>query len=246
MVRKKNLKIEVNGYVSRITCGRFPASAKKALMEYLLKNRDDSELPDWIKKRNPNYLKTEDLKRLWYGENNIMEQIMKSAGFGWKTHWEINDFCDITGFSSGKDGIGLFGLRILIEGELYLELVPFETTFQSNKKLRKIDDLKRTWSEPILIPEIESGFIAVSGGTWAKGTALYEKKIKGEFEMKDLGLVLTDLTGIGTGEDFFVSGITYFGELLPMKITREVDREMFPISWFSGKKKKWFEIHELD
>jgi hypothetical protein len=215
-------------------------------MEYLLKNRDDSELPDWIKKRNPNYLKTEDLKRLWYGENKIMKQLMENTGFNWKSHWEINDLCDITGFSSGKGGIGLFEVRIFVGGELYMELVPFEPAFEYNKKLGKIDDFKRTWAEPILIPETGGGFIVVSGGTWAKGDAIYEKKIREGFEIKNLELVLADLTGIGTGEDFFVSGLKYCGEMLPIKITREVDREMFPIAWFSEKKKKWLEIHELD
>ena len=88
--------------------------------------------------------------------------------------------------------------------------------------------------------------MAVSSGTWAKGTAIYGAKIHGQFVFEDLELALADLTNIGTGEDCFVAGFRYAGENLSIRITRETAVELLPVSWFSTAKKKWLELSEQD
>jgi len=244
MARKKRLKIEASGYVTRIVCGKFPFAGKKALIGHLLKNRDESVIPGWRTKRNPNYLSPEEIKSAWYLDNPVMNRIMKDIGLSWKTHWEINEFCDIKGFGSGKEGIGLFGICIYIDNKPVMELFPFEPVFESNKKQGNIDDIRVFWKEPEPTPSVESGFVAVSSGTWAKGTAIYSSEIQGQFLFEDLELVLVDLTNIGTGEDYFVVGFRYEGESLPIKITRETAVELLPVSWFSTTKNRWLELSE--
>ena len=114
MARKKYLKIEVSGYITRIVCGKIPLESKKAFIDYLLNNWDHAATPAWIKKRNPNYLSSEEINRLWYFDNSTMQRIMKGKEFDWRTHWEVNEFCNIKGFGSGKEGIGLFEIGISI------------------------------------------------------------------------------------------------------------------------------------
>jgi hypothetical protein len=246
MARKKQLIIEVSGYITRIVCGKFPIAGKKALVEYLLKKRDDSAIPAWIIRRNPNYLSSEEIKSIWYLDNPAMKRIMKGAGLNWENNWAINEFCDMKGFGSGKEGIGLFEICVHIDNKPVIQLFPFEPAFESNKKMGRIEDIRVCWHKPEPSPLGQSGYVAVSAGTWAKGTALFGAEISGPFLFEELELVLADLTNMGTGEDSFVAGFRYAGESLPIEITRETDMELLPVSWFSTSKNRWLEIGDPD
>jgi hypothetical protein len=59
-------------------------------------------------------------------------------------------------------------------------------------------------------------------------------------------MVLADLTNMGTGEDSFVAGFRYAGNPLPIRITREIEPEFLPVSWFSAKKNRWLKMGDPD
>lgn len=244
MARKKHLKIEVSGYITRIVCGKIPFESKKAFIDYLLNNRAHAATPTWIKKRNPNYLSSEEINRLWYFDNSTMQRLMRGTGLDWKTHWGVNEFCDIKGFGSGKEGIGLFEIGVSIDNKPVMKFYPFEPVFESNLIIGKMDDIRICWKIPLPEPSAGRGFVAVSAGTWAKGTAFFSAKIQSPFLKENLEMELADLTNTGTGEDCFVTGFRYEGRSLPIEITRETDRQFLPVSWFSNTSRKWLHMSD--
>lgn len=246
MAENRRLEIHVSGYISKVVCGQIPIDCKNAFLSYLLEKRDETVVPDWLKRRNPNYVGSDDINRMWYIENDKMKGIMKKCGFEWTTFRSINEFSNKTGFASGKNGIGIFEMGINIGEQKLMEFVPFEPDPELHEHLKNIQNIKSSWSEPEPAPIADPGYLAVSSGTWAKGTALFRKVIKGDFKQEDLVLIVSDLTNIGIGEDYFVSGFKYAGEDLQWNIIREDNREMYQVSWYSRKAGRWLEMHELN
>ena len=238
------IQINVTGYISEVVCGQIPIPAKEAFVRYVLENRNEAEIPAWLKRRNPNYVSPEYIKQIWYFENGVMRDIMKSAGFVWHTYREINDLCHWLGFGSGKGDIGLFEISVLMGDEPLIEFVPFEPTFETKQKFGKIKDIRVTRLDPEPLPRASEGHVAVSAGSWAKGTMAFRTGIENEFNEDSLELLIADLTNLGTGEDHFVAGLRYEGRNLAGGIVRETDKEMYQVLWHSPKKGKWLDMYE--
>ena len=121
------LQIEISGYIAEIVCGQIPVECKDSFTRYLLQNRIEAEIPEWLLRRNPNYVSPDHIKRVWYFDNQVMQGIMKSCGHHWrKSYRDINHFCHLLGFGSGKAGIGIFELGVVVDEKPVLEFVPFE------------------------------------------------------------------------------------------------------------------------
>ena len=243
---RTTIQINVSGYVSEVFCGQITIPAKESFVRYILENRNEAEIPAWLKRRNPSYVSPEYTKQIWYFENDLMNDIMKGAGFVWNTYRQINDLCNWLGFGSGKGDIGLFEISVLVEDEPLIEFVPFEPTIETKQRLAKIKDIRVTRFDPEPLPRAEEGYVTVSAGSWAKGTMVFRTGIDNEFDEDSLELLVADLTNLGTGEDHFVAGLRYAGKDLEGEIVRETDKEMYQVSWYSPKKGKWLDMYESE
>jgi len=140
--------------------------------------------------------------------------------------------------------MGLFDIEVFEEGTRVTGFVPFEPTVDIGKRLGSIGHIRQARDRAPDVPRAAAGHVAVSGGSWAKGTMLFSAFSHTAFDEDALEIVLSDLTDIGVGEDHFVSGFRYKGVDLPGKITREVEKEMYPVSWYSTKKGRWLSLNE--
>jgi len=246
MPSTRSLQIEISGYIAEIVCGQIPVGCKDAFTRHLLQNRIESETPAWLLRRNPNYVSPERIKRVWYFDNRVMQGIMKRCGHDWKTYREINEFCNLSGFASGKTGIGIFELGVVVDEKPVLEFVPFEPSPETGDRLRKMEDIQLTWLEPEPLPSPDGGHVAVSAGSWAKGVIRFSTDIRDDFDEGSLELLVSDLTDIGVGEDHFVSGVRYAGKKLEGEIVKQGDKDMYQVSWYSPHKGRWFHMYETE
>jgi len=237
------LEIRVNGYITEILCGQIPIPAKEALAGHLLENRDEADIPEWLKRRNPTYVSQEEIKRLWYSEDEMMHGIMKKHGFSWSSYMQVNDFCHQSGFGSGKGDIGLFEISVFVGSKTVTEFIPVEPTIETGHELHKIEDIKVAWLNPESLPRSSEGQVAVSAGSWAKGTMVFRTEIEDEFDHSFLELLVQDLSNLGSGEDHFVAGLRYAGRDLVGQIVRAGDREFFQVSWYHPERGRWLEMH---
>jgi len=244
IIDMSTIQINVSGYISEVVCGQIPIPAKEAFGRYILENRNEAEIPAWLKRRNPSNVSPEYIKQIWYFENDLMNDIIKGAGFVWNTYRQVNGLSHRLGFGSGKGDIGLFEISVLMGDEPLIEFVPFEPTIETKQRLAKIKDIKVTRLVPEPPPRASEGHVAVSAGTWAKGTMVFRTAIDNEFDEGSLELLVVDLTNLGIGEDYFVAGLRYAGKDLVGEIVRETDKEMYQVSWYSSKKGKWLNMYE--
>ena len=240
------LQIEISGYIAEIVCGQIPVECKDSFTRHLLQNRIEAEIPEWLLRRNPNYVSSDRIKRVWYFDNRVMQNIMKRWGHNWKTYRDINDFCHLLGFGSGKEGIGLFEMGVTVDEKPIVEFVPFEPTPETGERLKKMENIQLASLEPAPLPSPDKGYIAVSAGSWGKGIIRFSTEITEEFDEAKLELLVSDLANIGVGEDHFVSGLRYAGEKLEGEIVKQGDKEMYQVSWYSPPKGRWLEMYETD
>jgi hypothetical protein len=238
------IQINVSGYISEVVCGQIPIPAKEAFVRYILKNRNEAEISAWLKRRNPSYVSPEHIKQIWYFENELMNDIMKGAGFVWHTYREINDLSHWLGFGTGKGDIGLFEISVLMKDRPLIEFVPFEPFTETKQKFGKIKDIEVARINPAPLPCAEKGHIAISAGSWAKGTMVFRTATDNEFDKDRLELQVADLTNLGIGEDHFVVGLRYAGKDLVGEIVRETGKEMYQVSWYSPQNGKWLDMYE--
>jgi hypothetical protein len=238
------IQINVSGYISEVVCGQIPLTAKESFTAHILENRNVAEIPAWLKRRNPSYIRSEDIKQIWYFENDLMNDIMKGAGFVWNTYRQVNDLSHWLGFGSGKGDIGLFEISVIMGDKPLIEFVPFVPTIETKQRLAQIKDIRviRLDLEPL--PLASEGHVAISAGSWAKGTMVFRAEIDDEFDEDGLELLVADLTNLGIGEDHFVAGLRYAGKDLVGETIRETDKEMYQVSWYSNKKGSWLDMYE--
>ena len=246
MSNTKTLQIEVSGYITEILCGQIPVECKDSFTRHLLQNRMETEIPEWLLRRNPNYISPDRIKRVWYFDDRVMQGIMQRCGHDWKSYRDINDFCHLLGFGSGKTGIGIFELGVLVDEKPIVEFVPFEPSPETGARLKKMEDIELTWLEPEPLPVPDKGYVAISAGSWEKGVIRFSIHITKGFDEAELELIVSDLTNLGVGEDHFVSGLRYAGTKLEGEIVKQGDKEMYQVSWYSSQEGRWFNMYETD
>ena len=246
MVNRQTFQIVISGYIAEIVCGQIPVECKDSFTRHLLQNRIEAEIPEWLLRRNPNYVSPDRIKQVWYFDNRVMQGIMKRSGHDWRTYRDINNFCHLSGFGSGKTGIGIFEVGVVVDQKPVLEFVPFEPPPETGDRLKKMEDIKLTWRGPVPLPSPNKGYIAVSAGSWGKGAIRFSAEITEEFDGAKLELLVSDLSNIGVGEDHFVSGVRYAGKKLEGEIVKQGDKDMYQVSWYSPHKERWLEMCEAD
>ena len=244
VMKKEVLQLKVSGYVSEVLCGEIPVRCKQAFTRYLLRNRNAAEIPSWVIKRCPHYVSPEEIKQLWYHQDDVMRDIFAQQDFAWKGCRQVNQFLHLQGFGSGKEGLGLFEMLLEKEGKIILEFVPFEPTMESAHPLIPIDRLKQEWLKPPGTPSPREEFVAVSAGSWAKGSMVFSLPRESGFQEDALEILVTDLSAIGIGEDHFVAGLRYGGQELRGEVIRETDKEMHQVVWYSLHRQRWMDMYE--
>ena len=244
MAENRLFHIEVSGYVSEVFCGTVPVAFKEAFTRYLIDNREISLIPGWLLKSSPHYVNSDQIQQIWYFENEIMGELMGNGNRPWKSYREINDLCSLLGFGSGKEGIGIFEIHIVQNGQTILEFVPFEPTPDSPDRFRNMDKLSIRQVVPPPLPCPDAGYVAVSAGAWAKGVLRFAVPAVDAFYPGLLELLAIDLTDLGVGEDHFVTGLAYEGKELTAEIVKTGEKEMYPVSWYSPQKQRWLHMHE--
>ncbi len=237
------MSIEMSGYVSEILCGYIPEALKETFTQYVLQKRDDTVAPPWMTRRNPSYVSPEFIKKIWYEEKEIMEEIARQSGTRWTGYRDVNNLCHRLGFGSGKQGLGLFEIGVFMEGRPLLEFVPFEP-HEVQDRLKNMERIRARWMEAEPLPLLREGYVAVSAGSWAKGTMVFETSMDGAFDADRLELLLLDLTNLGVGEDHYVAGLRYAGEPLPGRVVRQTQKEMYPLLWYCPETGKWLDMYE--
>ena len=162
----------------------------------------------------------------------------------WRSYRDIHDIFHGIGFGTGKDGIGLFDIQVKADETLLMEFVPFDPVDEMGHLLPETGGCRRhQTSRPI----------AARPATRAGG---HERRVLGQghpavlqgsgrgLYFGALALIVMDFTNRGVGEDHFVSGIRYRGQSLKNEVIREVDREMYPVSWYSHEKSKWLPMYD--
>ena len=243
---KNAFQMLISGYVSEVVCGTIPISFKEAFTRYLLKNRDVSLIPGWLLKGSPHYVSSEQIQQMWYFEEKVMGELMGNCNRRWKTYREVNDLCSLLGFGTGKEGIGIFEIGIIQDGQTILEFVPFNPTPDSPNRLRNMEALSIRQLVPPPLPCPDAGHVAVSAGTWAKGMLRFAVPAADAFHPDRLEILVVDLTDLGVGEDHFVAGLRYEGKDLPGEIIKTGEKEMYQVSWYSPQKCRWLHMYEED
>ena len=246
MTAHRDILIEVNGYVAELLCGSLSLASKRAFTNRLMRERDLSLIPEWVKKRNPFYVGPEQIKDAWYGEDSPAWTSMRDSGVPWNSYRGVNDLCHIKGFGSGKGDIGLFEIIVRKGQEEIMRFVPFEPTIETGQPLFNMADVSLVWLDPKPPPRPDAGSIAVSAGSWAMGTMIYPLESARAFAREDLQILVQDMTNLGIGEDHFVTGLRYRGKDLPGEIVRERDREYYQVSWYSPEKGRWLHMYESE
>ena len=244
MNKKSQFKIIVNGYVCEIVCGQIPRACKEVFTQYIRETRNDSSVPQWIRSRTPDYVSPEEIKRIWYEPNEVMEALMGACEFPWQGYRRINDLYHLQGFGSGKQGIGIFDMSVFAEDRLVAEFVPFDPPADANQLLLNIRNVPQRETEPLTQPKAKKQMIAVSAGSWGKGTMEFRFHTETDFDPSSLEMMVIDATQLGIGEDHLVHGLRYNTHVLPGTIARETDKEMYPVSWYSPEKNRWLDMYE--
>lgn len=244
MAENRGFHLEVNGYVSELFCGTIPISFKEAFKQYLINNREAGRIPEWLLKTSPNYVGSDQVQQMWYFEDAIMGKLMGKRNPSWKGCREINDLCSLTGFGSGKEGIGIFEIGIIQNGNTILEFVPFEPTSDSPEWFRNINQLAIRQLDPPPLPCPDAGYVAVSAGAWAKGVLRFTVPAVDSFHPERLELLVIDMTDLGIGEDHFTAGLSYEGQELAPEVLKIGEREMYPVSWYSPAEGRWRPMYE--
>ena len=144
MTAKKTIDIRVNGYVCEIVCGEIPIPAREAVARHLIENRVDAHVPEWMKKRYPNHVNPDAVKDLWYDRHDVMSGIMTSCGVTWTGYRDVNGFCLIRGFGTGKRGHRAFLIsRSSREGERVAGFLPVEPTADMGRKPGAISRIRK-------------------------------------------------------------------------------------------------------
>jgi hypothetical protein len=244
MTANSDIIIEVKGYVAELLCGSISLSAKRTFTDRIIRERDLSLVPEWLKRRSPDYVGSEEIKNAWYGKNSSISGTMNDSGLPWKSYREVNDLCHIRGFGSGKGDIGLFEIIVRKGQDEILRFVPLDPSIETGQALFNMGDVGIVWLDPEPLPLPGEGCVAVSAGSWAMGTMLYPVGPVREFAREQLEIPVRDMTNLGIGEDHFVTGLRYEGEDLTGAIVRERDREYYQVSWYSPEKGRWLDMYE--
>jgi len=240
----KTFKMEVSGYVCEIMCGYIPLSFKKAFSDHLLSQGVGDDRPEWVLKRNPNYVSPDRIRSIWYENDDLMGQLALHAGCTWSAYQDIDDIFHGIGFGTGKDTIGLFDIQVKANETLLAEFVPFDPVEELGHPLLRLEDVAAIRPPALPPPGRQQGLVAVSAGSWAKGTLRFCGNLEGAFDPGALALIVMDLSNLGVGEDHFVSGILYGGQSLVGEVIREMDREMYPVTWYSHEKSRWLPMYD--
>jgi hypothetical protein len=238
------MKIRVNGYVCEIVCGQIPRTCKDVFTAYILEHRDDSRVPDGIRTRNPDYVTPEQIKELWYQSDDVMGHLLSECGFAWQGYRGVNDLHHLHGFGSGKQGIGIFDISVFVQDRLASEFVPFDPPEDGNRYLQNLQNIPHSAMDPLTLSKVTDPMVAISAGTWAKGTMEFEAHLDAPFDPAVLAILVVDATQIGIGEDHLVVGLSYRSTVLPGHIVRETDKEMYPVSWYSPEQGRWLDMWE--
>ncbi len=246
MSEKTGFHVEVSGYVSEVLCGEIPVAFKEAFTRYIMENRDEKSIPPWLLKSSPHCVSSEQIQQVWYFENRVITDLMEQCGGRWNTCWDVNNVFHFLGFGSGKEGIGIFEMAVVQQGQTILEFVPFEPTIDSPAHFRDMKTLSVRVVAPPLLPCPEEGYVLVSAGAWRKGILRFHGPVSKALHPDRLEILEIDLTDLGVGEDHFVAGLRYDGEDLSAQIVKTGVKEMYPVSWFSPRKQKWRPMYEND
>jgi hypothetical protein len=238
------IKLEINGYVCKIVCGYVPLPLKEAFTEHLLSQESGDDRPEWVLKRTPNYVNPSRIQSIWYENHDLMGQIARRAGCTWRSNRDIDDIFHGVGFGTGKDTIGLFDIQVKGGETLLMEFVPFDPVGELAHPLLRLEDVAVIRRPPLSPPGRRQGLVAVCGGSWAKGTLRFCGNVGNDFDPGALALTVLDLTNLGVGEDHFVSEVRYKGQPLVGEVIRELDREVYPVSWYSHEKSKWLPMYD--
>lgn len=240
----KTFTMEVNGYVCEIMCGYIPFSLKKAFTEHLLSKEAGHDRPQWVLKQNPNYVNPGRIQSIWYENDAFMGEVAMRVACAWNSYRDIHDIFHGIGFGTGKDGIGLFDIQVKENERLFMEFVPFDPQGELDHPLLSLDEIAAIRPPAPSPPGRRQGLVAVSGGSWAKGTLRFRLNVERAFDPGALALVVLDLTNLGVGEEHFVSEIRYRGQSLESEVIREIEREMYPVSWYSHEKSRWLPMYD--
>ena len=227
-----------------MVCGQIPHACKDAFRRHLIAKRDTHNIPEWQLRHNPDYVSSGQIERLWYDDDEAMIQVMRSCGLDWHTYRDVDDFGHHLGFGSGKEGIGLFDIVVKAGGRSLVEYVPFEPGPDSPKQLRNMKYVGLRNLNPVSHPSPETGHVAVSAGLWAKGIIRFSIEMETDFDEAGLMLLVSDLTHLGIGEEYFVSGITYMGTQLKGEIISQGEKERYPVLWLASQSNRWFQMYE--
>jgi hypothetical protein len=244
MNEKQDMRIVVNGYVCEILCGQIPRACKDGITGYLREHRDESKAPRWIQSRNPNYVSPEEIKGLWYDSEGVMVDLMASCGFFWEGFRRINDLHHLQGFGSGKEGVGIFDMSVLVEERLVAEFVPFDPPEDTGDRFHNLLNIPQRERDPLQLPQPNDQMVAISSGSWAKGTMEFHSHTGADFDPASLAITIVDATPIGIGEDHLVTGLRYEDRDLSSRIVREVEKDMYPVSWYSPEQSRWLDMYE--
>ncbi len=244
MADKENLQVNISGYIGEILCGQIPLPCKAAFTRHIIAERVVDEIPEWQLRRNPAYVSPGQIERLWYVDDEAMRHLMKPCGLAWNTHRDVNGFCHLIGFGSGREGIGLFDIAVVADGKPVLEFVPFEPGPESGDRLRNMNHIGLNRLAPAPLPSPDAGHVAVSAGSWGKGIIRFSIDTEDNFDENGLELLVSDLTQLGIGEEHFVSGITYGGRRLKGDIIKQGDRERYPVLWHDPQDGRWRHMYE--
>jgi hypothetical protein len=244
IAKQMELQLKVSGYVSEVVCGELPLPCKQAFTRHLLNTRNTAELPSWMTRHCPNYVGPQEINDLWYHREDVMHHLFREKGYPWAGYRRVSQFFHFQGFGSGKEGLGLFEMSLEREGTVLAEFVPFEPAMESPHPLFPMSRLKQQRLDPPEIPSPGDDAVAVSSGSWAKGTIAYNLDGSSDFRAEELQILVIDLSPLGIGEDHFVAGFTYAGRELKGTIIRETEREMHQVVWYSAERRKWLAMYE--
>lgn len=158
------------------------------------------------------------------------------------TYQEVDGFCHVLGFGTGKDGLGLFEIAVHIDGMREAEYVPFTPPPECPPSIVPMDTLPLVRLPSPLAPVPSRGYVVVSSGSWAKGTLSYAWETVGPFDDHALEILVRDLSELGIGEDTFVEGFRYRGIPSPPRILKVEPAEFYPVSRYDPERGRWTDL----
>lgn len=243
---ERDLRVMVSGYLSEVLCGQIPHRCMRSFARYLIDNRDISNIPSWRLTRCPNYVSSEEIKRLWYREESTLQRLFSGQDFTWTNYRAISNYHHLSGFGSGKGGLGLFEIVLEENGKSLEEFLPFKPDIEAPHPIYPMDIIRQTWLPAFSAPAAPKGYIAVTAGSWGKATLSFPLRLTGSFRNEDLEILVRDLTPLGVGEDYFVAGLRYAERNLHAQIVREAEKEMYQVVWYSPERARWLDMYEME